>query len=256
MGARLSTNQRHQLRVMSTLALAIAYIRYSALHHPLHHPQLARLNEWLKRYQPFQLILATLTLSYASSHLSLLTGLNAPLPSLSTEPDMHYSPSFSRVRYVLTAFDAAVLSTLHIASPPLRHLLSSLLGLYYVVFRHQAERKLHLFRSAITTQQIRAMWNKGCEQPLLRAVSRLGRERVAVDGLRLMLPVASGSRQVECSLYYHLPLSSLRNETALVLQCPGRRLHQHAACRARRLPLRLGRSSPRPSAVHQLRQGA
>ena len=98
----LSTSVRHRVRVLCTLALAVSFIRYSALHHPLHYPHLARWNERLKAYQPFHLILLTLTSCYALSHLSLLLGLNAPIPSLSIEPDLHYSPSFSAARNFLS----------------------------------------------------------------------------------------------------------------------------------------------------------
>ena len=102
MGSQLSTSARHRLRVLSTLALVLSLVRYSALHHPLHHPTLASLNAQLKRYQPLHLILLTLCSCYAFSHLSLLLGLNAPISSLSTEPDMHYSPAFSTARYFLS----------------------------------------------------------------------------------------------------------------------------------------------------------
>ena len=102
MGNHLTTSTRHRLRVLSTLALALTFIRRSSLHLPLHHPTLAALNERLKRYQPFHIILLTLCASYAFSHLSLLIGLNAPIPSLSTEPDVHYTSSFSNARYFLS----------------------------------------------------------------------------------------------------------------------------------------------------------
>ena len=99
----VSTSVRQRVRVLCTLAVALTFIRYSALHHPLSYPQLGALNERMKRYQPFHLILLTLTSCYALSHLSLLLGLNAPIPSLSTEPDMNYSPTFSNARYFLSS---------------------------------------------------------------------------------------------------------------------------------------------------------
>ena len=216
----MSTNSRHRLRVYSTLALALVFVRYSALHHPLHYPALATLNERLKRSQPFSLILLTLTSCYAFSHLSLLLGLNAPIPSLSTEPDLHYSPSFSNSRYFLTAFDAAVLSTASVPFAPLRHALSSMLGLYYLVFRHRAERKVHLFRTCMSIQQIRAIWNKGHEQPLLRWLNAVSRARISVDGHPISI-TAPDSRTIQCALYYSKPLAQLRHETRLVLDCPG-----------------------------------
>ena len=113
-----------------------------------------------------------------------------------------------------------MLSTAEVPFAPLRHVLSSVLGLFYLAFRHRAERKVHLFRSCISIGEIRTIWNKGYQQPLLRWLNSVSRPHLPVDGHPVTLTAADG-RLLHCSLYYHLPLSHLRLETRLVLDCPG-----------------------------------
>ena len=79
---------------------------------------------------------------------------------------------------------------------------------------------MHLFRSCMSIDDIRAVWNKGYQQPLLRLLNDLGRPYLRVDGRPVSVTAADG-RVIACSLYYHLPLSQLRHETRLVLDCPG-----------------------------------
>ena len=118
------------------------------------------------------------------------------------------------------AFDAAVLSTASVPFTPLRHFLSSILGLFYLAQPHRADRKVHLFRASMSTEDIRAIWNKGYQQPLLRTLNNLSRPSLPVDGHPISITAADG-RVIPCSLYYHLPLSHLATETRLVLDCPG-----------------------------------
>ena len=218
--SHLSADSYRRLRVLAIISTSLAYIRYSRLHHPLHHPHLAALNDRLKRYQPFHLLLLSLLSAYIVSRLTLLLTLNAPIPSLTTEPDMHYSPQFSAARYFLTAFDAAILATNHITFTPLRHLLSSVLGVWYLANKHKAERKVHLFRSCMTTEHIRAMWNKGGQQPLLRLLNSLSTPALPVRCHSLYIPSSTG-QPIRCCLFYSKPLSFLSTESSLVLDFPG-----------------------------------
>ena len=218
--SHLSTDSYRRVRVLAIISASLLCIRYSRLHHPLYYPRLAALNDRLKRYQPFHLLLLSLLSAYVVSRLSLLLTLNAPIPSLTTEPDMHYSPEFSRSRYFLTAFDAAILSTAHIPFAPLRHLLSSILGVWYIVNKHQAERKVHLFRSAITIERIRAMWDKGSQQPLLRFLNSLTTPTLPVQCQSVTIRSSAG-HAIRCCLFYSKPLSCLSTESSLVLDFPG-----------------------------------
>ena len=218
--SNLSTDSYRRLRVLAIISASLVYIRYSRLHHPLYHPHLAALNDRLKHYQPFHLLLLSLLSAYVLSRLSLLLSLNAPIPSLTTEPDMHYSAEFSRARYFLTAFDAAILATHHVPFAPLRNVLSSLLGVWYLLNQQRAERKVHLFRSCMTTEHIRAMWNKGSQQPLLRFLNALSTPKLPVQCLSLLVPSTAG-HSIRCCLFYSKPLSSLSSEASLVLDFPG-----------------------------------
>ena len=61
--------------------------------------------------------------------------------------------TFSRVRWILTALDAGMLSTYKIQFAPLRHLVSLAMGLTYLVFSRKAELKVRSFQQVIGTKQ-------------------------------------------------------------------------------------------------------
>lgn len=131
----------------------------------------------------------------------------------------HYTKNFAKIRWLLTSLDAAVLSTLKVRITPLRHLLTVVLSLWYVVQPRRAENKVDAFRRSMTHQAIRACWEKGTT-PMLSAVDRLLRKRCAIDLELVEIPSPDG-HQIECRLFYNKPRDQLAKEKVLLLDFPG-----------------------------------
>ena len=227
-----SASHHHRIRAWLIVGAGLLFLRLRGQQHRYGYqwPSLISLNERLRLYDPSTLITASFLSAYILNHLSLLTGFNAPIQSLTTEPDLHYSPSFSRARHFLTAFDAGVLSCLHIPVSSLRHTLTFILGVYYLFARGSAELKMHHFRSCISIQQIKECWEKGNTNPMLRWMNKLGRERICCDSHILSVTVPDENRdgdherptrQIECYLYYDREKKYLSEETRLIFDCPG-----------------------------------
>jgi hypothetical protein len=138
--------------------------------------------------------------SHFLNNISVLLGLNAPHRSLRSGPELRYSPSFSRVRWFLTAMDAGVLSTARIRWPLLRDTASLLLGLYYLAFSSKGENKVQQFQSQVTPALVKRMWEKG-GHPVLRAISSLTTPRIAMPGREVVVPRQDGSL-IRCLLFY------------------------------------------------------
>lgn len=180
---------------------------------------LSRVNTALRRFQPVQLILAMLIGVHIWRNLSLLLGLNAPHHSVTQEPDMHYSPHFAGVRWLLTGLDAATLSTLKVKIPVLRHALTIILSAYYLINFRTAENKINAFRGSMTADAVRACWEKGTT-PLLGLVGRIMRKKCTIDMEPIYIPSPDG-HQIECRLFYAKDREQLQHEKKLVLDFPG-----------------------------------
>jgi len=148
------------------------------------------------------------------NNISVVLGLNAPHRSLRSGPELRYSPSFSRVRWLFTALDAGVLSAARIRWPLLRDTVSIALGAYYMLFSSKAETKVQQFQSQITPALVKRMWEKGAH-PLLRAVTALQTPRIGIPGKELTLPRADGTG-IRCVLYYHGTEAELAKEDKYV----------------------------------------
>merc|ERR1712166_113267 len=175
---------------------------------------------------PGTTVLGMMWLMYFMRNVTLLLGLNAPRTSLRTGPDKLYSPSFSRVRWILTALDAGVLSTYKIGWAPLRNTLSILLGALYLIFSRKAEIKVRSFQQVIDHDMIRACWQKG-RHPVLRLVRDFEMPQLPTRReVFFARPESDGGGQVRALLLYNGPESDLRDESLqasrkLVLSFPG-----------------------------------
>ncbi|KAJ1827788.1 hypothetical protein LPJ56_001474 [Coemansia sp. RSA 2599] len=105
-----------------------------------------------------------------------LLGLNAPEPLRE-----YYSRSFYRATWVFTALDAGFWTAMSVRPRPLRHLLSLLFSLYYLVFTNRAVEKVRKVRALITVDHLRVSWNKGVDNPVLRFVRSLHSSRLTVS---------------------------------------------------------------------------
>ena len=171
-------------------------------------------NHRLHQYQPWTIILSTLGIVQLINKWSLLMGLSPPSSSLITEPDMNYSITFQQARYILTSFDAAVLSTLRLKPAIFRHLASLCLLFWYLIFNVRAEHKVEAFRRSLSVRYVRAMWQKG-EHPVLHALTKLIAKRAKIHLFRLDV------NNIECYLFYNKSISQLPNENSLILDYPG-----------------------------------
>ena len=178
-----------------------------------------RWNEALKKYEPLQLILHVLIAIHITNNLSLLLGLNAPHISLTQEPDMHYSPTFASIRWLLTGLDAATLSVLKVKIPIFKHSIWVILSIYYLINRIAAENKVNAFRRSMTHEAVRSCWEKGTN-PILAMVDRIMRKRCNIDLELIEIPSPDGHK-IECRLFYSKDRIALQNETRLLLDLPG-----------------------------------
>jgi len=262
MGQLLGKDNRvRQAKVYFELVTIYFLYRSLRLDDRIRWPRLSKWNDRLKSIEPWRLILLSLTLSYVIRSLSLLCGLNAPHHSLLSEPDMHYSPSFSRVRWILTSLDAGVLSTFRVKNPILRHFLTLVLGGYYLISSRSGEKKVQKFRDSLTTEYVRAMWEKG-QHPVLKWFAEKKRKKCKIEQIRILprlfqndyhdrnritnttsnslsLPLSSSYQlvnsfspssssspsvslsEVECYLFYSGDVSSLSRCSRLILHFPG-----------------------------------
>jgi acetyl esterase/lipase len=196
---------------------------------------LGRLQDLLERLQVprWKLVLGVFGLTRVYARLSLLLGMNAPHTSLVHEPDVHYSPSFSRVRWLLTAMDAGVLTTMNLPKGFFRDALSLLLGVYYLFFIHKAEVKLLQFRNSLEVRHIRRMWEKGMN-PIVHFVTNLLARKCRISGKKIVVPrsvsncdalmsptTCNKTAFVGCQMYYDKPINQLAGENKMILHIPG-----------------------------------
>ncbi|KAJ1720850.1 hypothetical protein LPJ61_006114, partial [Coemansia biformis] len=79
----------------------------------------------------------------------------------------------------------------------LRHIMSLLFSLYYLIYTNRAVEKVRKVRALITIDHLRVSWNKGVDNPLLRFVRRMHTCRLSVNRV-VHVPNAKGSPQSSC----------------------------------------------------------
>ncbi len=211
------SNRVKQTKVILELLVIVYIVRRWRVSSP--DTLLGQLDSALWNWRPWQVVLSTLGVAHLMSNLSLMLGLNAPHRSLRSGPELKYSPSFSRVRWFLTAFDAGVLSTRNIRNPLLRDTMSFILGLYYMVFSSKAETKVQMFQAQVTPELVKSMWEKG-SHPVLKLADSLMAPKIRVDGREVHIPRADGSL-IRCLLFFDGSEEQLAASSRLVLQFPG-----------------------------------
>jgi acetyl esterase/lipase len=153
-------------------------------------------------------------------HATLLLGLHSPHFSLYREPDCRYTPEFSRVRYMLVALDAGVLSASRIRWPWLRNVVSIVMGVWYMIFARQGEDKVNAFRQVQTIDAIRRTWEKG-QHPLLRTISALRMPKLEMKGIPVNIARPHGSGLVDSYLYFDGNATDLARQTRVVCHFHG-----------------------------------
>ncbi|KAJ2389193.1 hypothetical protein GGI05_003572, partial [Coemansia sp. RSA 2603] len=135
---------------------------------------------WLVRLDQrvpiWKALLGWSTVLYLLRHMDDLLGLNAPEPLRE-----YYSRSFYRATWIFTALDAGFWTAMSVKPRPLRHVLSILFSIYYLIFTNRGVEKVRKVRALITVDHLRVSWNKGVDNPLLSLVRRLHSSKLSVN---------------------------------------------------------------------------
>ncbi|KAK0461269.1 Alpha/Beta hydrolase protein, partial [Desarmillaria tabescens] len=173
---------------------------------------LSRLNRYLRRFTPWQLIVSTLTAIYAIRNFDKILGLQSPEPLANL-----YSPSYYRATWIITGLDAGFATAMSIRPKWLRDLCSVLFSGYYMLYPNEADEKLRRFRAVPTVEMLRATWEKTtnpwashpftCQKPTILLYAR---------------PKTSPcQRPITVYLFFASTEESLGQSSDLVLDIPG-----------------------------------
>ncbi|WRT67030.1 uncharacterized protein IL334_003996 [Kwoniella shivajii] len=180
---------------------------------------MSRLNERLKHFTPYQLILGTLTLVYALRHLDDLLGIGAPEPLARL-----YSRSYYRATYVNTAFDAGFSSAMSIRPKWLRDICSMLFTGYYLVWATEGDEVLRRFRAVCSVEMLRTTWEKTMN-PYVRLLTITHRPRLPIIRHLTIIRPPTSSRanlpSVKAMLFFNGTDAELATATELVVDYPG-----------------------------------
>ncbi|KDB23919.1 protein btn1 [Trichophyton interdigitale MR816] len=172
-----------------------------------------------RRMTPWQTTVMTMLTLYVSRNFAKLVGLESPEPLANL-----YSRSYFRATWIVTALDAGFWTAMNIRRKWLRDLASLVFSVYYLFAAEQADEKVRKVRATLTVEHLRVSWNK-LTTPYLSFLSRLLRPRFCRrDPVAIRIPrprESSYKDPVHAWLYFDGPLSSLRDQTHIVLDIPG-----------------------------------
>ncbi|KAF3766043.1 alpha/beta-hydrolase [Cryphonectria parasitica EP155] len=213
---RPSTKSR-RLQVLAVLAFWSAYL----LKGHKHGPPLARFFSKMAftRMTPWQTVVMTMTLLYATRNFSTLVGLASPEPLSNM-----YSATYFRATWVLTALDAGFWTAMKIRQKWLRDIASLVFSVFYLFAAEKADEKVRKVRGNLTVEHLRVSWNKGTT-PYLSFCQKLMRPRYSrwpPRAIRIPRPSTSDYKDtVSAWLYFDGPLAELEHHNKVVLDLPG-----------------------------------
>ncbi|KAI9477998.1 MAG: Alpha/Beta hydrolase protein [Benjaminiella poitrasii] len=167
---------------------------------------------------PWRVVLGSWLLAYLSQNIFLLMGLNAPDPL-----SRLYKRSFYRATWILTALDAGFFTAMRFKPLWLRHMLSIVFSLYYLVFADAAEDKVRKIRSTISVEQMRISWEKVAHNPILKFISRLTRPRLTIEDILTISRTAHRANKppIKVHRYYAAAKDTFKDHNTVLLQFPG-----------------------------------
>lgn len=181
---------------------------------------MSNLNARLKSFSPYQLILATLTFTYALRHLDDLLGIAAPEPLARM-----YSRSYYRATYVNTALDAGFASAMSIRPRWLKDICSLVFGIYYLLRASEGDEVLRRYRALCSVEMLRTTWEKTYHNPYLRGFIKLHLPKVAIVRHVFIHRPPTSSRvnnpPVKAMLFFNGTEKQLARTTELVMDFPG-----------------------------------
>lgn len=176
-----------------------------------------RLNRFLTRFSPWQLIITTLSAVYAFKNADIVLGLGSPEPLANL-----YSPDFYRATWVTTAVDTGFATAQSIQPKFLRDIMSIVFFIYYLFYAREADEKLRRYRATCTVEVLRTTWNK-TSNPYLRAITYFSRPRVPVVRKLLLSrpPNSPYTKPISCMLFFSRSPRELAWTSEIVLDLPG-----------------------------------
>lgn len=166
-----------------------------------------------KLLTPWQLLLLILNMVYIVQHMDAIVGLAAP------EPLAHmYSANFYRATWLLTALDAGFWTAMPLRPEWLRHTMSLLFSVYYLVFANQADEKVRKIRATITVEQMRLSWEKN-NTPILKFFA--GLTRPSIKMIRKVVIERDNRAPIDVWVYFDGTLEQLAQQEAAVISFPG-----------------------------------
>ncbi|KDE04867.1 hypothetical protein MVLG_04727 [Microbotryum lychnidis-dioicae p1A1 Lamole] len=213
---RPSSNWKRS-QVFLVLLFWISRIRSGNRHGPRSIPILRRLNLYLTRFTPWQLVVSTLTLVYAIKNSDAILGLQAPEPLARL-----YSREYYRATWIVTALDAGFATAMTIRWKKLRDIASLAFSLYYLIFPNEADEKLRRYRAVCTVEMLRATWEK-TSNPYIRFATQKDRPQVGVHR-KILLPRPAGSsydKPIVAWILFNGTDEELAEQTELIFDVPG-----------------------------------
>ncbi|KAF9438179.1 hypothetical protein BGZ76_009386 [Entomortierella beljakovae] len=137
-----------------------------------------KLNEILKKYTPWQLVIGALTTIYAAHHSDLLLGLTAAEPEKKMF-SRRYTRGYTRGLWIFAALDAGFFTSENIRPKFLRDTMSAIFTVFYLLFPKRAMAKYHTLISTITPKHMRQSWEKSLH-PLIRLSTWINAPRLGV----------------------------------------------------------------------------
>ncbi|ODH51843.1 hypothetical protein GX48_02087 [Paracoccidioides brasiliensis] len=211
------STQFRKIQVFAVVSFWLLYLLRGNNHGP---PGIRLLSSRLyRRLTPWQATVMTFLGLYLSRNFAKLVGLESPEPLANL-----YSRSYFRATWVTTALDAGFWTAMNIKRKWLRDIASVVFSIYYLIAAEHADEKVRKVRAVLTVEHLRVSWNKGTT-PYLSFLSKLMRPRVCdYSPIQIRIPRPRESAYTEpcvAWLYYNGPLSTLKDQTNVVLDIPG-----------------------------------
>ncbi|KAM0752725.1 alpha/beta-hydrolase [Meredithblackwellia eburnea MCA 4105] len=178
---------------------------------------LRRINKYLSKFTPWQIVLSTFTIVYAVKHSDAILGLQAPEPLARL-----YSKNYYRATWIVTALDAGFATAMTIKPKWLRDLFSLAFSGYYLLFANEADEKLRKYRAMCTVEMLRTTWEK-TSNPYVRFFTKHLRPRLGINR-KVLLPRPKGStysKPITAYLYFDGTEDELALQTDLIFDIPG-----------------------------------
>lgn len=105
----------------------------------------------------------------------------------------------------------------------LRHILSIVFSVYYLVFADSAEEKVRKTRATISVEQMRVSWDKQAQNPILSFISGLLRPRLTLgDVIQVERPIYNAHLpSIEVHRFYTEQLDQYADHDTILMQFPG-----------------------------------